>query len=62
MAKIKKGAKLMCVPCGREVMVTNAGISEAIIWCCRKPMKKKTATLAKRTKAKHKKKKQRKRY
>ncbi len=56
MAKIKKGAKLMCVPCGREVMVTNAGISEAIIWCCRKPMKKKTKTLLKKI-HRHKKKK-----
>ncbi|MFA6349369.1 MAG: hypothetical protein WCY12_00375 [Candidatus Omnitrophota bacterium] len=55
MAKIKKGAKLMCVPCGREVMVTNAGISEAIIWCCKKPMKKKTSSKAK--KATHRKKK-----
>ncbi len=57
MAKIKKGAKLMCVPCGREVMVTNSGISEAIIWCCRKPMKKKASSKAKKAKIKHKKKK-----
>lgn len=51
MAKIKKGAKLICAPCGREVMVTNAGISETITWCCRKPMKKKTSSKVK--KAKH---------
>lgn len=41
MAKLKKGDKLMCVPCGREVVVDSCGVSEATLWCCGKPMKKK---------------------
>lgn len=45
MAKAKKGQKLACVPCGREVVVDACGISEETIWCCGKPMsnKKKAA-------------------
>lgn len=45
MRKLKKGSKLACVPCGREVVVDACGISAKTIWCCGKPMtsKKKTA-------------------
>ena len=46
MAKIKKGAKLVCVPCGREVVVDCCGMSQRTIWCCGKPMAKKTKTKA----------------
>jgi len=38
MAKVKKGSRLVCVPCGREVIVDACGISEQTIWCCGKPM------------------------
>jgi hypothetical protein len=39
MAKLKKGDALVCIPCGREVAVSSAGISTATIWCCGMPMK-----------------------
>lgn len=48
MAKLKKGQKLVCVPCGREVVVSNLGAASTTIWCCSKPMQKKV----KSTKAK----------
>ena len=35
MAKIRKGAKLVCVLCGRRIVVTSSGISRTNIWCCR---------------------------
>lgn len=38
MAKIKKGTRLTCVPCGREVVVDACGMSAQTIWCCGKPM------------------------
>lgn len=38
MAKIRKGQKLTCIPCGREVIVDCCGISRRTIWCCGKPM------------------------
>lgn len=41
MAKIKKGDRLECVPCGREVAVSLAGVSETTLWCCGRPMEKK---------------------
>lgn len=41
MAKYKKGQKLMCIPCGREVEVDSCGMSSTSIWCCGKPMKEK---------------------
>lgn len=40
MAKIKRGEKLLCVPCGREVTVSFAGIAQTTLWCCGRPMKK----------------------
>lgn len=41
MAKLKKGQKLVCVPCGREVTLTNCGVSRTTIWCCQRPMSRK---------------------
>ncbi len=38
MAKPKKGQKLVCVPCGREVLVNACGMSDEVIWCCGRPM------------------------
>lgn len=46
--EIKKGTKLVCVPCRREVIVSNWGISESILWCCGRPMKKKNSSLSKK--------------
>lgn len=42
MAKLKKGQKLVCVPCGREVAIDACGISRTTLWCCGKPMQKKS--------------------
>jgi len=42
MVKLKKGQKLACVPCGREVVISNCGVARSTIWCCSKPMKEKT--------------------
>jgi hypothetical protein len=41
--KVKKRQKLVCVPCGREVIVDCCGTSARTIWCCGKPMKKGSA-------------------
>jgi hypothetical protein len=40
MAKteLKKGSRLVCIPCGREVVVDCCGASDRTIWCCGKPM------------------------
>ena len=48
MAKIKKGQKLTCIPCGREVTISNLGIAETTIWCCGRPMKTKSRATAKK--------------
>jgi len=56
-AKVKKGARLMCVPCGREVVIDNCGISRTTLWCCDRPMKNKTKKSAKKIRAKLRKKK-----
>jgi hypothetical protein len=53
-AKVKKGQKLSCVPCGREVVVSSWGSSATTIWCCGRPMKK-GAAKAKKAKKKAKK-------
>ena len=37
-AKLKKGQKLLCVPCGREVTISAGGISRTTLWCCGRPM------------------------
>lgn len=50
--KVKKGTKLVCVACAREVMVSNWGISRTTLWCCKRPMQNKPA--AKRKAAKRK--------
>ena len=42
MAKPRKGQKLVCVPCAREVEISNCGISRTTLWCCGKPMKPKS--------------------
>jgi hypothetical protein len=41
MARLKKGTKLVCQPCGRQVSVDCCGVSETTIWCCGRPMKNK---------------------
>ena len=43
-AKVKKGQKLVCAPCGREVIVDCCGTSARTIWCCGKPMKKRASS------------------
>jgi len=47
--KLKKGSRLVCVPCGREVIVDCCGASSTTIWCCGKPMRRGTRTGAKKT-------------
>lgn len=34
MATIRKGTKLVCVLCGREIIITSSGYSATGIWCC----------------------------
>ena len=36
----KKGSKLACIPCGREVIIDCCGAATRTIWCCEKPMRK----------------------
>jgi len=38
----------MCVPCGREVIISNLGVAETAVWCCGRPMKAKSKTGAKK--------------
>lgn len=52
MAKLKKGQKLACVPCGREVVIDSCGASARTIWCCGRPMAKKSRKTAKKKKSK----------
>ncbi len=47
MAHLKKGARLTCTPCGREVVVNACGVSVQTIWCCGKPMAQKKRTVRK---------------
>ena len=30
----KKGSALVCVPCGREILVTESGTAYRQLWCC----------------------------
>jgi hypothetical protein len=30
----KKGSSLVCVPCGREILVTESGTAYSQLWCC----------------------------
>jgi len=48
-AKLKKGARLVCVPCGREVIIDCCGTSTTTLWCCGKPMKRRTRAKVKKT-------------
>ena len=48
MARLVRGSKLVCVPSGREIVVTSKGVSCTTIWCCRRPMKKKETVSSKR--------------
>ena len=49
--EVKKGTRLVCIPCRREVIISNWGISNSILWCCGKPMEKKKKEVIKREKA-----------
>jgi len=51
-AKVKKGQKLVCVPCGREVIVGCCGTSATTIWCCGRPMKKGSSAHKKKSRKK----------
>lgn len=46
--KMKKGERLVCVPCGREVLVDCCGMSTTTLWCCGSPMKKSSSVLKKK--------------
>jgi len=48
MAKLTRGQKLVCIPCSREVVISNTGISRTTIWCCGRPMKQKATTSSKK--------------
>ena len=49
-AKVKKGQRLVCVPCGRRVIVDSCGISRTTLWCCGRPMKRAAKKAKKRSK------------
>ena len=48
MANLKKGQKLVCVPCAREVVISDTGVSRTTLWCCGRPMKQKTKAASKK--------------
>ena len=48
MANLKKGQKLVCVPCAREVVISDTGVSRTTLWCCGRPMKPKTKVATKK--------------
>jgi hypothetical protein len=48
MAKLKKGQEMVCIPCAREVVISNAGASITTLWCCGRPMKEKSKAGAKK--------------
>ena len=48
MAKLKRGQKMVCVPCAREVVVSDIGTSRTTLWCCGRPMQQKTKTTSKK--------------
>ena len=48
MAKMKKGQTMVCIPCAREVVISNAGASSTTLWCCGRPMKQKSKAIAKK--------------
>ena len=50
MAKLKKGQAMVCIPCAREIVISDAGASSTTLWCCGRPMKQKSkATTKKKT-------------
>lgn len=51
MAKtnLMKGSRLVCIPCGREVIVDCCGASARTIWCCENPMRKRARSKSKKT-------------
>jgi len=48
MAKLKKGQTLVCMPCAREVVVSDAGASSTTLWCCGRPMREKSKAITKK--------------
>ncbi len=52
MPKLRPRQKLVCVPCGREIVVSSAGVSRTTLWCCGKPMAAKAGAKRKATKKK----------
>ena len=48
MAKLKRGQKLVCVPCSREIVISSAGVSRTTLWCCGRPMQQKAKTVSKK--------------
>jgi hypothetical protein len=48
MAKVKKGQEMVCIPCAREVVISNAGASSTTLWCCGRPMKEKSKVAVKK--------------
>lgn len=48
MARLKRGQKMVCIPCGREVVISDLGVSESAVWCCGRPMKAKGKRAAKK--------------
>jgi len=41
MARAEKGQRLVCEPCGKEVVVDMCGCAGNTVWCCNQPMVKK---------------------
>ena len=54
MAAVKNGSKMVCVPCGREVLISSCGVSRTTLWCCGRPMKGKVAVRKNKSKKKKK--------
>jgi hypothetical protein len=48
MAKLKRGQKMVCIPCAREVIISNAGVSRTTLWCCGRPMQQKAKATSKK--------------
>ena len=48
MAKLKRGQKMVCIACAREVIISNTGVSRTTLWCCGKPMQQKAKAAAKK--------------
>jgi len=48
MPKLKRGQKMVCIPCAREVVISSAGTARTTLWCCGRPMQQKAKTTAKK--------------